>query len=226
MRGRSLRGQRDDGEASTKGGCFHGASVCRAWVDLSVPWTFGRSLPSSIRLACQSCFYQARSRKQEAAKSNFAWPIDGYRRLHPHWVDTQQHDPSTGCLLLGCGGLSWPGSVLPWCHRHHRAPPTCTLASRCNTPVASIERTAYLRFKHRPSAQELTDVDTPTAEELAFIRAHSRGLSQTITVEGLLKSVQRRPRNAEPYLQGVIESWADLMDVPDEVRTRLGRRPR
>ena len=92
--------------------------------------------------------------------------------------------------------------------------------------MASIERTAYPRFKHRPSAQELTDVDTPTAEELAFIRAHSRGLSQTITVEVLLKSVQRRPRNAEPYLRAVIESWADLMDVLDELRTRLALRPR
>ena len=191
MRGRSLRGQRDDGEASTKGGCFHGASVCRAWVDLSVPWTFGEVIALGSPTGLSVLLLSARSRKQDPAKSNFAWPMDGYRRLHAHWVDTQQHDPSTGCLLLGCGGLSWPGSVLPWCHRHHRAPPTCTLASRCNTPVASIERTAYPRFKRRPSAQELTDVYTPTAEELAFIRAHSRGPSQTLTVEVMLKSMQR-----------------------------------
>ena len=38
--------------------------------------------------------------------------------------------------------------------------------------MASIERTAYPRFKRRPSAQELTEVYTPSAEELVF---HARG---------------------------------------------------
>lgn len=41
--------------------------------------------------------------------------------------------------------------------------------------MASIERTAYPRFKRRPSAQELTEVYTPSAEELVFIREHARG---------------------------------------------------
>jgi hypothetical protein len=57
--------------------------------------------------------------------------------------------------------------------------------------VASIERTAYPRFKRRPSAQELTEVYTPSAEELVFIREHARGPSPTLTVAVLLKSVQR-----------------------------------
>jgi hypothetical protein len=56
--------------------------------------------------------------------------------------------------------------------------------------VASIERTAYPRFKRRPSAQELTEVYTPGAEELAFIREHARGPSPTLTVAVLLKSMQ------------------------------------
>ena len=35
--------------------------------------------------------------------------------------------------------------------------------------MTAIERTAYPRFKRRPSAQELADVYTPTADELTFI---------------------------------------------------------
>jgi hypothetical protein len=57
--------------------------------------------------------------------------------------------------------------------------------------VASIERTAYPRFKRRPSAQELTEVYTPSGEELVFIRDHARGPSPTLTVAVLLKSMQR-----------------------------------
>jgi len=57
--------------------------------------------------------------------------------------------------------------------------------------MASIERTAYPRFKRRPSAQELGEVYTPTAEELVFIRESARGPSPTLTVAVLLKSMQR-----------------------------------
>src|SRR5713226_9104918 len=57
--------------------------------------------------------------------------------------------------------------------------------------MTSIERTAYPRFKRRPSAQELADVYTPTTEELVFIRASARGPSPTLTVAVLLKSIQR-----------------------------------
>jgi len=57
--------------------------------------------------------------------------------------------------------------------------------------VASIERTAYPRFKRRPSAQALTEVYTPNAEEFVFTRKHGRGPSPTLTVAVLLKSMQR-----------------------------------
>ena len=43
----------------------------------------------------------------------------------------------------------------------------------------------------RPSAQELSEVYTPTAEELVFIRESARGPSPTLTVAVLLKTVQR-----------------------------------
>ena len=48
--------------------------------------------------------------------------------------------------------------------------------------MASIQRTAYPRFKRGPSVQELTEVYTPSAEELVFIREHARGPSPTLTV--------------------------------------------
>src|SRR5437899_12852862 len=57
--------------------------------------------------------------------------------------------------------------------------------------MASIERTAYPRFKRRPSAQELSEVYTPTAEEVVFSRESARGPSPTLTVAVLLKSMQR-----------------------------------
>src|SRR5438094_30971 len=57
--------------------------------------------------------------------------------------------------------------------------------------MASIERTAYPRFKRRPSAQELSEVYTPTVEERVFIRESARGPSPTLTVAVLLKSMQR-----------------------------------
>jgi len=57
--------------------------------------------------------------------------------------------------------------------------------------MTSIERTAYPRLKRRPSAQELTDVYTPTIEDLAFIRVTARGPSSTLTLAVLLKVFQR-----------------------------------
>ena len=41
--------------------------------------------------------------------------------------------------------------------------------------MASIERTAYPRFKRRSAAQELTDFYPPSSEEVAFSRATARG---------------------------------------------------
>ena len=57
--------------------------------------------------------------------------------------------------------------------------------------MTAIERTAYPRFKRRPSAQELADVYTPTAEELTFLRATARGASPTLTLAVLLKAFAR-----------------------------------
>jgi TnpA family transposase len=57
--------------------------------------------------------------------------------------------------------------------------------------VTALERTAYPRFKRRPTAKELAEVYTPTVEDLAFVRGIARGPTPTLTAMVLLKSFQR-----------------------------------
>ncbi|MBV9896502.1 MAG: DUF4158 domain-containing protein, partial [Chloroflexi bacterium] len=57
--------------------------------------------------------------------------------------------------------------------------------------MTALERTAYPRFKRRPTANELAEVYTPTAEDLAFVRGIARGPAPTLTAMVLLKSFQR-----------------------------------
>ena len=47
--------------------------------------------------------------------------------------------------------------------------------------MASIERTAYPRFKPTPSTQELLDLYTPTAEELVFAQQVTRSSAHLFT---------------------------------------------
>jgi hypothetical protein len=57
--------------------------------------------------------------------------------------------------------------------------------------VTSLERTAYPRFKRRPSAQELREVYTPNAADLLFTQATARGPAPTLTLVVLLKAFER-----------------------------------
>ena len=57
--------------------------------------------------------------------------------------------------------------------------------------MASIERTAYPRFKRSPSARELETLYTPTADELSFARANARKAQPRFGLLLLLKSFQR-----------------------------------
>ena len=57
--------------------------------------------------------------------------------------------------------------------------------------MTALERTAYPRFKRRPTAKELAEVYTPTAEDLAFVRGIARGAAPTLTAMVLLKSFER-----------------------------------
>lgn len=57
--------------------------------------------------------------------------------------------------------------------------------------MASIERTAYPRFKSSPAQQRLHALYTPTDDELTFARKTARSLSSQLSMLVLLKSFQR-----------------------------------
>jgi Domain of unknown function (DUF4158) len=57
--------------------------------------------------------------------------------------------------------------------------------------MASIERTAYPRFKRSPTPQHLHALYTPTDEELTFARKISRSLTHQLSLLVLLKSFQQ-----------------------------------
>ena len=59
--------------------------------------------------------------------------------------------------------------------------------------MASIERTAYPRFKRNPLAKELDALYTPTNDELSFARALARKAQSRFGLLLLLKSFQIRP---------------------------------
>jgi hypothetical protein len=56
--------------------------------------------------------------------------------------------------------------------------------------VASIERTAYPRFRHEPSARELRDLFTPTQEEVQFGQTLVRSDEHSFAAVVLLKCLQ------------------------------------
>jgi TnpA family transposase len=75
--------------------------------------------------------------------------------------------------------------------------------------MASIERTAYPRFKPSLTANELQTLYDPTEEERDFVSTHARGEAQQLTLLTLLKCQQHLG-----YLPA-------LADVPDDIRTYL-----
>lgn len=76
--------------------------------------------------------------------------------------------------------------------------------------MASIERTAYPRFKRHPSARELRDVYTPTDEEVDFITsAATRGSASMLSLAVFLKTFQR------------LGYFPQLEDVPSAVVTHI-----
>lgn len=56
--------------------------------------------------------------------------------------------------------------------------------------MASIERTAYPRFKRRFSASELAEVYIPTPKEIEFAHTRARGSESILSFLVLLKSFQ------------------------------------
>jgi hypothetical protein len=56
--------------------------------------------------------------------------------------------------------------------------------------MASIERTAYPRFKKMLTRAELNQHYQPSDKELAFVRRYAKGNQQQLTLMALLKSQQ------------------------------------
>jgi Tn3 transposase DDE domain/Domain of unknown function (DUF4158) len=75
--------------------------------------------------------------------------------------------------------------------------------------MASIERTAFPRFKSSLTTNELHALYCPTDEELEFISTHARGDTQQLTLLTLLKCQQHLG-----YLPA-------LTEVPEQIRTYL-----
>jgi TnpA family transposase len=80
--------------------------------------------------------------------------------------------------------------------------------------VASIDRTAYPRFKRVVSARELAEAFTPTADELVWARGRTQSEQHWLALVVWLKSYQR------------LGYFAKLEDVPavvvEHVRVRIG----
>jgi hypothetical protein len=72
-----------------------------------------------------------------------------------------------------------------------RSPPSSFIDSAQGAAVTALERTAYPRFKRRPTAKELAEVYTPTTKDLAFVRSIARGAAPTLTAMVLMKSFER-----------------------------------
>jgi hypothetical protein len=76
--------------------------------------------------------------------------------------------------------------------------------------LASIERTAYPRFKRHPRARELRDVYTPTDEELDLItNAATHGAASVLSLAVLLNTFQR------------LGYFPQLADIPSVVVTHI-----
>ena len=71
--------------------------------------------------------------------------------------------------------------------------------------MASIERTAYPRFKRYYTAKELQEIYTPKPSEIAFGRTATTGEENYLNLIVLLKSFQR------------LGYFPKLSDIPDRV---------
>jgi hypothetical protein len=109
--------------------------------------------------------------------------------------------------------------------------------------VASIDRTAYPRFKRVVSARELAESFTPTAEEITWARGRTQTEGHLLSLVVLLKCYQRlgyfpKLRDVPPLVAGHIrvalgvdagiaagqESERTLWRHRDFVRARVGTR--
>jgi hypothetical protein len=102
--------------------------------------------------------------------------------------------------------------------------------------VASIERTAYPRFKRAVPVRELHEAFTPTAGEIARAREQTRTPERLLTLVVLLKSCHRLgyfpvlaevPPPVTEHIRGVLELKPEVQARHDSDRpvTRIGTDP-
>ncbi len=77
--------------------------------------------------------------------------------------------------------------------------------------MASIDRTAYPRFKSSLTANELEALYRPTDEDQLFVSKHARGDTQQLTLLTLLKCHQN------------LGYTPSLTDIPSQIRTYLSQ---
>jgi Domain of unknown function (DUF4158) len=85
--------------------------------------------------------------------------------------------------------------------------------------VASIERTAYPRFKRTIAAKELREAFTPGADEVAWAREATRSHAHLLGLVVLLKCFQRLgyfPKLAD-VPAAVVEHVPDCLELPGDV---------
>lgn len=85
--------------------------------------------------------------------------------------------------------------------------------------MASIERTAYPRFKRLPTAKELREIYTPTSQEIEFSYQAARGAQNRLTLLALLKAFQRLGYfpSLDQIPQPIILHIATCLRVPENV---------
>ncbi len=93
--------------------------------------------------------------------------------------------------------------------------------------MASIERTAYPRFKQNLTPTELEQLYQPSLEEINFVRHHARGDRQQLTLLVLLKTHQHLgyaptktsvPKQVQHYLSdclGLTDKRIMLAETPN-----------
>ncbi len=85
--------------------------------------------------------------------------------------------------------------------------------------MASIERTAYPRFKRNYSKKELQRIYTPSLEETHFLYSIARGSENLLAASVLLKSFQRLgyfPK-AHTIPKGIVEHIHDSLNLPPDL---------
>ncbi|GGV57106.1 hypothetical protein GCM10010245_90190 [Streptomyces spectabilis] len=94
--------------------------------------------------------------------------------------------------------------------------------------MASVERTAYPRFKHTNTSRELHAAFTPGTAEVAWARGKARSAEHLLALVVLLKSYQKLgyfpdldevPQLVVEHVRGLLELGGEVEPRHDSTRT-------